>query len=76
MGLISTSIDLDRGVLTVKTSKCKEKLEINVKPDPQHHLREEINVHARRYVNDVRCPYWPYKEDELIYAIPPSSQKN
>ncbi|OWM89521.1 hypothetical protein CDL15_Pgr024269 [Punica granatum] len=61
LGLISTFIDLSRGILVVKTPRCKDKLEIDIGPDSQKHARDQINLHARRY--DVQV----YSDDVNVW---------
>lgn len=48
MYYINTKIDLKMGMLHVESSRCKEKLSIELKSDT-FSVVEEINIHAQRY---------------------------
>ncbi|KAL4598330.1 hypothetical protein ACB092_11G052900 [Castanea dentata] len=49
MCLISTSIDLHRGIMFVESPRCKEGLQINLKSDLQSGGREEVDLYGQRY---------------------------
>ncbi|KAM3732066.1 hypothetical protein ACB098_11G032800 [Castanea mollissima] len=49
MCLISTSIDLHRGIMFVESPRCKEGLQINLKSDFQSGGREEVDLYGQRY---------------------------
>ncbi|KNA16459.1 hypothetical protein SOVF_088940 isoform A [Spinacia oleracea] len=53
MSLISTSIDLNQGILFVESPRCKTKLQILLKSASYCCEREEIELHGHRYA--VQC---------------------
>ncbi|OVA00053.1 Aminotransferase [Macleaya cordata] len=53
MCLISTSIDLGRGILYVQSPRCKMKLQINLEPALSFGVKEEMELQSQRY--EVQC---------------------
>ncbi|KAG8653142.1 molybdenum cofactor sulfurase isoform X2 [Manihot esculenta] len=58
MCFISTSIDLNRGLMFVESPRCRVKLQINLRIDSYTDTKEEIELHAKRFevqhcANDV-----------------------
>ncbi|CAO2815208.1 unnamed protein product [Amaranthus hypochondriacus] len=53
MSLISTSIDLNQGILFVKSPRCKTELQIPLKLESYFGETEEIDLHGHRY--EVQC---------------------
>ncbi|PON58797.1 Glycine dehydrogenase [Trema orientale] len=49
MCFISTSVDLNLGILFVESPRCKVRLQIKLISDSDNGVREEINIHGRRY---------------------------
>lgn len=47
---IKTLIDLELGILFVESPRCKEKLQIKLKPNMTVGMRDEIDIHAQRFV--------------------------
>lgn len=49
MSLIRTFIDLEEGLLSVESSRCKEKLHIRIKSDSYNPRSDEFDSHANMY---------------------------
>lgn len=49
MSLISTFIDLEEGLLSVKSARCKDKLHIRIKSDLYNARSDEFDSHANKY---------------------------
>ncbi|KAF2317666.1 hypothetical protein GH714_039504 [Hevea brasiliensis] len=49
MCFISTSIDLNQGLMLVESPRCKAKLKINLRTDSYPCAKEEIELHAKRF---------------------------
>nr|GLL38252.1 molybdenum cofactor sulfurase [Ipomoea trifida] len=46
---IKTLVDLKLGILFVESPRCKEKLQIKLKPNMSVGMRDEIDIHAQRH---------------------------
>lgn len=46
MSLISTVIDLEEGLLSVESARCKDKLHIRIKSDSYNPRSHEFDSHA------------------------------
>lgn len=52
MCFISTSIDLNRGLMFVESPRCRVKLQINLRIDSYTDTKEEIELHAKRFASE------------------------
>ncbi|KFK43865.1 hypothetical protein AALP_AA1G184100 [Arabis alpina] len=61
MSLISTFIDLEEGLLSVESARCKDKLHIRIKTDSYNPRSHEFNSHANKVENhneETRINCW------------------
>ncbi|XP_050223530.1 molybdenum cofactor sulfurase isoform X2 [Mercurialis annua] len=64
MCFISTSIDLNQGIMFVESPRCRQKLKINLSTDSDPAAKEEIELHAKSNAVGRPCTLLRYSSSE------------